>query len=144
MFYVYLYTTTCFFTIYLLETNTKKVQMGHMSCITICRGYRRRRGFRLHSKISFVQRVRTKLFKFFRFLVRSWRTYCSSSSSSYAKCESRRFDKAKDWSSPRRSSIEAGRLKSFGRSNSFYAEAIADCLEFMKKSSVSLDDKIDI
>ena len=26
------------------------------------------------------------------------------------------------------------------RSNSFYAEAIADCLEFIKRNSVSVDD----
>ncbi|GJS23185.1 hypothetical protein Tco_0451817 [Tanacetum coccineum] len=32
------------------------------------------------------------------------------------------------------------RLKSFTRSNSFYSEAIADCLEFIKRSSASSDD----
>lgn len=33
-------------------------------------------------------------------------------------------------------------MRSFGRSNSFYAEAIADCLEFIKRSStLSVDQK---
>ena len=32
------------------------------------------------------------------------------------------------------------RLKSFTRSNSFYSEAIEDCLEFIKRSSTSSDD----
>ncbi|KAF5203928.1 hypothetical protein FRX31_006484 [Thalictrum thalictroides] len=32
------------------------------------------------------------------------------------------------------------RLRSYGRSNSFYTEAIADCLEFIKRTSVSSDD----
>ncbi|PON50044.1 hypothetical protein PanWU01x14_226810 [Parasponia andersonii] len=31
------------------------------------------------------------------------------------------------------------RPTSLGRSNSFYAEAIADCLEFIKRSSISVD-----
>ncbi|CAN6563538.1 unnamed protein product [Malus baccata var. baccata] len=39
----------------------------------------------------------------------------------------------------RSGSADFCRLRSFGRSNSFYAEAIADCLEFIKRSSVSVD-----
>ncbi|KAL9679375.1 hypothetical protein QQ045_017234 [Rhodiola kirilowii] len=34
-------------------------------------------------------------------------------------------------------SHECSRMRSFGRSNSFYSEAIADCLEFIKRNSVS-------
>ncbi|OMO55665.1 hypothetical protein CCACVL1_27102 [Corchorus capsularis] len=30
-------------------------------------------------------------------------------------------------------------ISSLGRSNSFYSEAIADCLEFIKRSSLSVD-----
>ncbi|KAG5235752.1 serine/threonine-protein phosphatase [Salix suchowensis] len=33
------------------------------------------------------------------------------------------------------------RFRSFGRSNSFYSEAIADCLEFIKRSSISVEQK---
>lgn len=38
--------------------------------------------------------------------------------------------------------MESGdcRFRSFGRTNSFYSEAIADCLEFIKRSSLSVDD----
>ncbi|GAA0148763.1 hypothetical protein Leryth_013842 [Lithospermum erythrorhizon] len=32
-------------------------------------------------------------------------------------------------------------LGSYGRSNSFYSEAISDCLDFIKKNSISLDEK---
>ncbi|KAJ1380955.1 hypothetical protein SESBI_45611 [Sesbania bispinosa] len=34
------------------------------------------------------------------------------------------------------------RLSSYGRNNSFYAEAIADCLEFIKRTSISSMDQI--
>lgn len=34
------------------------------------------------------------------------------------------------------------RMRSYGRSNSFYAEAIADCLEFIKRTSISSMDQI--
>lgn len=32
------------------------------------------------------------------------------------------------------------KLMSYGRSNSFYAEAIAECLEFIKRNSVSSEE----
>ncbi|PKA47347.1 hypothetical protein AXF42_Ash017292 [Apostasia shenzhenica] len=32
------------------------------------------------------------------------------------------------------------KLRSYGRSNSFYAEAIAECLEFIRKTSASVGD----
>lgn len=32
------------------------------------------------------------------------------------------------------------RLRSLGRTNSFYTEAIADCLEFIKRNSYSVED----
>ncbi|GAY59460.1 hypothetical protein CUMW_194570 [Citrus unshiu] len=39
-------------------------------------------------------------------------------------------------------SVGCRSMRSFGRSNSFYAEAIADCLEFIKRSStLSVDQK---
>jgi len=34
------------------------------------------------------------------------------------------------------------RFSSYGRNNSFYAEAIADCLEFIKRTSISSMDQI--
>lgn len=38
---------------------------------------------------------------------------------------------------------ESCRMPSFARSNSVYSEAIADCLEFIKRSSVSVDEHQD-
>ncbi|KAE9606942.1 hypothetical protein Lalb_Chr09g0324871 [Lupinus albus] len=35
------------------------------------------------------------------------------------------------------------RVISYGRNNSFYAEAIADCLEFIKRTSISSMDQIE-
>ncbi|CAH9105997.1 unnamed protein product [Cuscuta europaea] len=32
-------------------------------------------------------------------------------------------------------------LKSYGRSNSFYSDAIADCLDFIKRNSVSVEEE---
>lgn len=38
---------------------------------------------------------------------------------------------------------DCSRLSSYnGRNNSFYAEAIADCLEFIKRTSISSMDQI--
>lgn len=34
------------------------------------------------------------------------------------------------------------RVSSYGRNNSFYAEAIADCLEFIKRTSIDSMDQI--
>ncbi|MFS7948819.1 hypothetical protein Hanom_Chr06g00564311 [Helianthus anomalus] len=104
--------------------------MKHMSYTTI-----RTRGFRVNSKRFYVQRLRAKLLNFFRIVARSWKSCCGS----YSKSESRRrrrSNKVRDWSSPtRKAKVD---VRSFGRSNSFYAEAIADCLEFIRNS---LDEK---
>ncbi|CAI9299030.1 unnamed protein product [Lactuca saligna] len=120
--------------------------MGPTSYTTVFRRHHKSRGFRVNLKRFSVQGLRTKLFNFFKILVRSWKSY--SSSLSYTKSRSKRCSKVRDCSSPR-SSVTTGnvdqsyvcRLRSLGRSHSFYAEAIADCLEFIKNSSVSLDDK---
>ncbi|KAL4572643.1 hypothetical protein LXL04_019424 [Taraxacum kok-saghyz] len=119
--------------------------MGPTIYTTVSRRHHRTRGFRVNPQRFCVQRLRTKLFNFFKILVRSWKS-CSSSLS-FTKNRSKRCSKVRDCSSPR-SSVAGNvdqsyvcRLRSLGRSNSFYAEAIADCLEFIKNSSVSLDDK---
>ncbi|KAK9048193.1 hypothetical protein SSX86_031587 [Deinandra increscens subsp. villosa] len=92
----------------------------------------RTRGFRVNSKRFYVQRLRAKLLNLFRIVVRSWKSCSGSCSSScvgsYGRNESRR----------RRGKGNVDVRSTFGRSNSFYAEAIADCLEFIRKS---LDDK---
>ncbi|CAH1413754.1 unnamed protein product [Lactuca virosa] len=111
----------------------RKSKMVHVSYNRVGRRYYATRGFRLNVKRFYVQRLRPKFFNFFKNLIRSWR---SSSSALYEKCSTRGGGQlnlvAKE---------NAYRLRSFGRSNSFYSEAIEDCLEFIKRSSVSSDDK---
>lgn len=98
------------------------------------------KGFRLNSKKFTVHRLRTKFLNFFRILIGTW----SGSSSYKTRTTSKRNDaiKRRDLvameNCPR---INDSRLKSFTRSNSFYSDAIADCIEFIKRSSASLDDK---
>lgn len=113
-----------------------KIQMGHMSYNRVGRKYYGTRGFRLTPKRLYVQRLRAKFFNFFKILMGSWRS--SSSSSSY-KSSTKGLGKLSQRSLVAKEN--AYRLRSFGRSNSFYSEAIEDCLEFIKRSSVSLEDK---
>ncbi|KAL8266002.1 hypothetical protein R6Q59_003346 [Mikania micrantha] len=111
--------------------------MGHMNYNRVGRRYYPARGFRLNSKRFSVQRLRAKFFNFFKILLGSWRS--GSSSSSFEKNTTRVSGKTSQ-----RSLVpteNAYGFRSFGRSNSFYSEAIEDCLEFIKRSSVSLDDK---
>ncbi|CAH1433339.1 unnamed protein product [Lactuca virosa] len=112
------------------------------SYTTVFRRHHKSRGFRVNPKRFSVQGLRTKLFNFFKILIRSWKSY--SSSLLYTKSRSKRCSKVRDCSSPK-STVTTGNVdQSYVcrlRSNSFYAEAIADCLEFIKNSSVSLDDK---
>ncbi|PWA99771.1 hypothetical protein CTI12_AA002980 [Artemisia annua] len=111
--------------------------MGHMSYNRVGRKYYPTRGFRIYPKrLYVVQRLRAKFINFFKMLIGSLR---SNSSPSYEKSTTKSYVKP----SQRRlvAKENAYRLRSFGRSNSFYSEAIEDCLEFIKRSSVSLDDK---
>lgn len=116
--------------------------MVHLSYTRVRRRSYGTKGFRLNSKRFSVQRLRAKFFNFFRILMRTWRsssyskrTTMSCSNLSYGS--SRRDFVAKE----NASRVDVCRLKSFTRSNSFYSEAIEDCLEFIKRSSVSLDEK---
>ncbi|KAI3519076.1 hypothetical protein L1887_08084 [Cichorium endivia] len=111
--------------------------MGHLSYTRVSRRSYRTRGFRLNSRRFSVQRLRAKFFNFFRILMRIWR------SSSYKKKTTMSYSNL-SYGSSRRDLVakeNVCRLTSFTRSNSFYAEAIEDCLEFIKRSSVNLDDK---
>ncbi|KAK1439266.1 hypothetical protein QVD17_05082 [Tagetes erecta] len=121
-------------TIFNQPQSNHKTQMGHMSYNRVGRRYNPARGFRLNSKRFYVQRLRAKFFNFFKILMGSWR-----SGSSYEKNPTRVSGKT----SQRRLVAQENvyRLRSFGRSNSFYSEAIEDCLEFIRRSSVSLEDK---
>ncbi|KAL4577808.1 hypothetical protein LXL04_013922 [Taraxacum kok-saghyz] len=117
-----------------------KYQMVHLSYTKVRRRSYGTRGFRLNSKRFSVHRLRAKFFNFFRILMRTWRSYSypkrttmSCSTMSYGS--SRRDFITKEHASGR---VDVCRLNSFTRSNSFYSEAIEDCLEFIKRSSSKL------
>lgn len=120
--------------------------MSHMSYYHRVLGRRCHgtRGFRLNSRKFSVQRLRAKFYYLFRMLSR-WRSSYENGLS-YLKRNIARNSGKKD-SSSRRDLVAPNvygaeyRLRSFGRSNSFYSEAIADCLEFIKRSSVSGDEE---
>ncbi|KAB1206431.1 hypothetical protein CJ030_MR7G000113 [Morella rubra] len=126
--------------------------MGHLSYNKVGNGARRschgRRGFKLNPKRFSVQRLRTRFLCFFKLLHRLRSSY-GRALKSLKKCLPRRNSIKRNNSSgsstkslvvelPNTGKSDS-RLRSFGRSNSFYAEAIADCLEFIKRSSVSID-----
>ncbi|KAI3747644.1 hypothetical protein L6452_10197 [Arctium lappa] len=116
--------------------------MGHLNYTRVRRRCYGTRGFRLNLKRFSVQRLRAKFFNFFKILMRIWRSssYGKRTSMSWSKLSigsSRRHLVAKDNSDR----VDICRLESFKRTNSFYTEAIADCLEFIKRSLVSSDDK---
>ncbi|KAL8246742.1 hypothetical protein R6Q59_007958 [Mikania micrantha] len=120
----------------------EKNQMGRLSYTRVRQRSYRTKGFRLQSKRFCVRRLRAKLFSFFRTLVRTWKSRL------YRMRSTMTCSKPSDPGSSRRNLVvktqsarfDVCRLKSFTRTNSFYSEAIADCLEFIKRSSVNLDD----
>ena len=105
-------------------------------------GYKKfgRRCFRLNPRRFSARRLRTKLFYLFG-LFRRCRLSCESIKKSF----SFRSDSSSTTHLVMPSSMggtrgDQYRLRSFRRSNSFYSEAINDCLEFIKRSSVSVDE----
>ncbi|KAK6922137.1 hypothetical protein RJ641_012644 [Dillenia turbinata] len=108
-------------------------------------------GFRLNTRRFSIHRLRAKVLFLFKIL-NKWRSSCGRDS----KLQKRSVvvpgvhGGYKRSSSGKRSLISTeekknkGRVdygsRTYGRSNSFYAEAIADCLEFIKRTSISVDD----
>jgi hypothetical protein len=97
---------------------------------------RQTRRFHLGSKRFSVRRLRKKMLTVFGFINRCMQFLCRCPKESNSKgCDAR--------SDSRRVLVPAGReelrLRSYMRSNSFYAEAIKDCLDFIKGNSVPLD-----
>ncbi|KAK9678676.1 hypothetical protein RND81_11G226800 [Saponaria officinalis] len=89
------------------------------------------RGFRLNNvrKIS-IHKLRVKFMHLFKVLYKWRRSYKSVIKSIRKKicCKTNFIE------------MNSCRLRSLGRTNSFYTEAISDCLEFIKRNSVSLRD----
>ncbi|KAL7231166.1 hypothetical protein ACSBR2_009437 [Camellia fascicularis] len=108
--------------------------MGHMSynkvsrrSLSSCRG---RRCFRLNPRKLSVYRLRAKFLYLFRLFSR-WRSSCGHALESIKKGIARSSSSCS--SSSRRNLV----IPNIERSNSFYSEAIADCLEFIKRGSIS-------
>jgi hypothetical protein len=118
------------------------------------RTWRRARGFRLCArKYRFsVRRLRAKLLAFLgivgmhaRQLGRRLSTSSTRGSSACARSGSARAlvsgKGSQRWCSGGETTNKAPRsAASFMRTNSFYEQAIADCLEFIKRNSVPLED----
>ncbi|KAK7360376.1 hypothetical protein VNO77_02365 [Canavalia gladiata] len=130
--------------------------MGHMSYNRVSSGNKassKCRGFRLNPKRFYVLRLR-KRFNFFFRLFHSWKLISYGEALQLLKkvvCRKSVFKRNNSTSSSKRSFVreekmkdqEDCRMRSYGRSNSFYAEAIADCLEFIKRTSISSMDQIE-
>nr|XP_051196214.1 uncharacterized protein LOC127309382 [Lolium perenne] len=120
------------------------------------RRWRQARGFRLctrRHRLS-VRRLNVKLLTFLGIVGRQARRlarrlrFSSSSSTGGGGCSRSSSARAlvgtsgsQRWcSSGETASKATRRTASFMRTNSFYAQAIADCLEFIKRNSVPLED----
>ncbi|EEF33835.1 conserved hypothetical protein [Ricinus communis] len=101
------------------------------------------RGFRLNCKRFSVQRLRARFVYLFKLLSR-WKSSYGHAVQSLKRSMSRSSGIKRNTSSRRSLVVEVSsdcRMRTFGRSNSFYSEAIADCLEFIKRSSISVEQK---
>lgn len=119
------------------------------------------KGFRLNPRRFSVQGLRARFFYLFRLLSR-WRTSYGralrlikklginignssikrdNSSGRVSSSSSRTLVTPKELQLPLPNSTTTRLRPSLGRSNSFYSEAIADCLEFIKRSSLSVDQR---
>lgn len=127
--------------------------MGYSKIGRRCHGAGR--GFRLNPKRFSVQRLRARFFHLFKLLSR-WK----SSYGQALQSLKRGMVTINNYSLRRNSSTNSRRglvvevsshnyglgdcrMITFRRSNSFYSEAIADCLEFIKRSSISMEQKQD-
>ncbi|ONK68743.1 uncharacterized protein A4U43_C05F15490 [Asparagus officinalis] len=116
--------------------------MGHLNYSKLRQRWRRRRGFRLNCARFSVHRLRARVFALFSIFERCFKLLGGKDS------------RERRWKSGGMSSSRRGfmferqygdepniKLRSCMRSNSFYAEAIADCLDFIKRNSGSVNDE---
>uniref|UniRef100_A0A7C9A1R0 Uncharacterized protein n=1 Tax=Opuntia streptacantha TaxID=393608 RepID=A0A7C9A1R0_OPUST len=104
------------------------------------------RGFRLNMRKLSIHKLRVKFLHLFRVLNRWKRSYERAIRSlrkgiTYRRSSSRTSQSRLIATSGREERFikPECRLRSLARTNSFYSEAIADCLEFIKRNSLSLD-----
>ena len=121
---------------------------GSSSCHGKCRG------FRLNLRRLYLLRLR-KRFTFFLRLFDRWELSYAQALQLLKKVFHRRGGFKRNNSNSNSSKnglvkeerikgqqVVCSRVASYGRNNSFYAEAIADCLEFIKRTSISSMDQI--
>lgn len=101
------------------------------------------KGIKLNSRRFSVQRLQVKFLNFFKILKKSMKLSCGNllkiDFSGRKQSDKKNLVKKK---------VDYGmygnrndyKLKSYTRSNSFYAEAIADCLDFIKRNSLSIEE----
>ncbi|OIT33305.1 hypothetical protein A4A49_09717 [Nicotiana attenuata] len=111
------------------------------------------RGFKLNSRRFSVQKLRVKFLYLFKIFGKSWKSSYGNVLNLLKMNFNGRKQKDESYDSNRNlvSRKQADysmygnrndyRLKSYTRSNSFYAEAIADCLDFIKRNSLSIEEK---
>nr|KYP55291.1 hypothetical protein KK1_001500 [Cajanus cajan] len=130
--------------------------MGHMSYNRVSSGrgsscHGKCRGFRLNLRRLYFLRLR-KRFTFLLRLLDRWKLSYSQALQLLKKVFKRKSGFKRNYSNSSRSVLVRDerikgqgdyRVPSYGRSNSFYAEAIADCLEFIKRTSISSMDQIE-
>ncbi|KAI3426624.1 uncharacterized protein J3R85_009822 [Psidium guajava] len=109
------------------------------------------RGFRINTRRLSVKRLRARFVSLFRALSRCRFSYSQALKLLKNGCffcrsrsRSRSGTKRSSSNGSRRNLVPGrvdygSRLRCYSRSNSFYSEAIADCLEFIKRTSISLD-----
>lgn len=101
------------------------------------------RGFRLNLRRLYVLRLR-KRFNFFLRLFDMWKVSYAEALHVLKKVFRRKGGfKRNNSNNSKKGHADNCRVTSYGRNNSFYAEAIADCLEFIKRTSISSMDQIE-
>ncbi|KAG9160271.1 hypothetical protein Leryth_018924 [Lithospermum erythrorhizon] len=126
--------------------------MGHMNYSKISKkGNNGTRGFKLNIKKFSVLSLRAKFVSMFNKLFsRRWRLFSYENLLKSMRNMGRRRSSKEKYGSRGNLVMKDASYKnikndcpfrSYARSNSFYSEAIADCLDFIKRNSISLDEK---
>ena len=124
--------------------------MAHMSYNRVSSNSRRLsscqgscRGFRLNPRRIYVLRLRKRFTFFLRLFDKCKLSYSQAlhllKKVFHKKGSFKRNSSSSSSNSNSSNSSLVRKQISYGRSNSFYAEAIADCLEFIKRTSISMD-----
>ena len=100
--------------------------------------WRRFKGFRLSSSKFSVLRLRLRLLGLIKLLKRCLQ-YVEKGAAGNRRRRRKRIEGRWEERGSRRGGLPEGKLWQARRTNSFSAEAIAECVEFIKRTSVSVD-----